>query len=161
MQVQDIRDVVAGRTTTGEPSATSPPKPSSAGREPTSGGLGGGIGDSFKQLLEDAKDMADSDSKSSGRALAADSDDDDEEEGGLDIPKTIRGALSALVTADFFVVCILLLWFLAGIFSSYVLKDDGVQIAFNGIFEPVVQPALGILMIGSIASAVWKDEEVD
>ena len=27
------------------------------------------------------------------------------------------------------------------------------------IFEPVVQPALGILMIGSVASAFFKDPE--
>lgn len=64
--------------------------------------------------------------------------------------------LSVVVTFDFFVVCGLLLWFLAGVFASYVLKNDTVQIAFNGIFQPVVQPALGILMIGSAASAILK-----
>jgi hypothetical protein len=67
--------------------------------------------------------------------------------------------LSVVVTFDFFVVCGLLLWFLVGVFCSYVLKNDTVQIAFNGIFQPVVQPALGILMIGSAASAILKGKE--
>lgn len=73
------------------------------------------------------------------------------------IPKAIKSVISTIVTVDFFVVCGLLAWFLAGIFCSYVLKDDAVQIAFNGIFEPVVQPALGILMIGSAAGAAFGD----
>eukprot|EP00978_Attheya_sp_CCMP212_P048634 scaffold553332_cov51-Attheya_sp.AAC.2 len=67
----------------------------------------------------------------------------------LSIPEMIIKGISTIVTADFFVVIGLLLWFLAGIFCSYILKDDTVQIAFNNNFEPVVQPALGILMIGS------------
>eukprot|EP00979_Chaetoceros_neogracilis_P004168 scaffold731_cov224-Chaetoceros_neogracile.AAC.13 len=33
--------------------------------------------------------------------------------------------------------------------------DDTVQIAFNGIFEAIVQPALGILMIGSAAGSLF------
>lgn len=69
--------------------------------------------------------------------------------------------LSVVVTFDFFIVCGLLLWFLAGVFASYVLKNDTVQIAFNGIFQPVVQPALGILMIGSAASAILKGKGDD
>jgi hypothetical protein len=73
----------------------------------------------------------------------------------------IINLLSSVVTFDFFVVCGLLLWFLAGVFCSYVIKDDTVQIAFNGIFQPVVQPALGILMIGSAASAILKGKQGD
>jgi len=73
----------------------------------------------------------------------------------------IINLLSTIVTFDFFVVCGLLLWFLAGVFCSYVVKDDTVQIAFNGIFQPVVQPALGILMIGSAASAILKGKQSD
>lgn len=75
----------------------------------------------------------------------------------LSIPKLLKGAISNIVTVDFFLVCGLLLWFLAGIFCSYVLKDDTVQIAFNMQFERVVQPALGILMIGAAAGAVFKE----
>jgi hypothetical protein len=78
-----------------------------------------------------------------------------ETESNLSIPKV----LSTIVIADFFVVMILFFWFLLGIFSSYVMKDDAIQIAFNGIFQPIVQPALGLLMIASISDAVLKKDD--
>lgn len=87
---------------------------------------------------------------------------EDEENGvesGLSIPSAVREVISTIVTIDFFVVCALFAWFLAGIFCSYIIKDDAVQIAFNGIFEPVVQPALGVLMIGAAGGAVFNDSE--
>ena len=88
---------------------------------------------------------------------------DDEEEGtdsdGPSIPKIMTSVLSTIVTVDFFVVCALLLWFLAGIFSSYILKNDDIQIAFNNNFETLVQPALGVLMIASVAGSFFKEEE--
>lgn len=86
-------------------------------------------------------------------AIASGAQDPEE----LSIPKLLKGAISNIVTVDFFLVCGLLLWFLTGIFCSYVLKDDTVQIAFNMQFESVVQPALGILMIGAAAGAVFKE----
>jgi hypothetical protein len=101
--------------------------------------------DSLEQLLADARQMRE--------------DRDKEEEDGFSIPDSVRNVISTIVTIDFFVVCALLVWFLTGIFGSYVLKNDAIQIAFNGIFQPVVQPALGILMIGSAAGAVFKKEE--
>jgi hypothetical protein len=101
--------------------------------------------DSLEQLLADARQMRE--------------ERDKEEEGGFSIPDSVRNVISTIVTIDFFVVCALLVWFLTGIFGSYVLKNDAIQIAFNGIFQPVVQPALGILMIGSAAGAVFKKEE--
>lgn len=99
-------------------------------------------------LLADAKRMRAAKGVTSGSSDAGTGD-------------KIINLLSAVVTFDFFVVCGLLLWFLAGVFCSYVLKNDAVQIAFNGIFQPVVQPALGILMIGSAASAVLKGKQND
>ena len=54
--------------------------------------------------------------------------------------ETIFEVISTIVTVDFFVVLALLVWFLAGIFCSYVLKDDTVQIAFNMNFERLTQP---------------------
>jgi len=103
---------------------------------------------SLEQLLADAKKMRQDEGVETSSA---------EQESSL----TIRSVLSTIVTADFFVVCALLLWFLAGIFCSYVIKDDTVQIAFNGIFQPVVQPALGVLMIGSALSSVFDDGSSD
>jgi hypothetical protein len=115
--------------------------------------------DAFARLLRDAEQM---------RQGAAGSDvggsSSTSSSTGFSVPSAAKNAISTLITADFFLICAFLLWFLAGIFASAVLKDDAVQIAFNNIFQPVVQPALGVLMIGSIASAVFKgddDEEGD
>ncbi len=76
---------------------------------------------SLEALLADAKRM---------RQKEAELSDGSEE--GFSIPSAIRSVVSTIVTIDFFVVCALLAWFLAGIFFSYVVKDDTVQIAFNG-----------------------------
>lgn len=74
------------------------------------------------------------------------------------IPK-IKEGVSLIVTADFFLICGFLLWFLLGAGLSIAGVGDGVQIAFNGIFQPIVQPALGVLMIGSLAGAWDRDDD--
>lgn len=97
------------------------------------------LDDSMEQLLADARRMrADGGVQSAKETDKAMSD-------------TFFEVISTIVTIDFFVVIALLVWFLAGIFCSSVLKNDAVQIAFNMNFERVTQPALGILMIGSVA----------
>lgn len=136
LKIQDVRQVVGGTMT------SSPPRSSNTDLREDS--ESDDSGDSLEQLLADAKAMRKDDSLSF-----------DEKEGDASIQDTVRNALSTIVTIDFFVVCALLLWFLAGIFGSYVLKNDAVQIAFNSIFQQVVQPALGILMIGSAASGTY------
>jgi hypothetical protein len=110
--------------------------------------------DSLEQLLADAKSFRVAENEKDKEDKS-----NDEEEGGISIPKSVSSAISTIVTIDFFVVIALLVWFLAGIFGHYVLKDETIQIAFNNIFEPVVQPALGILMIGSAAGAMFKKDE--
>ena len=45
--------------------------------------------------------------------------------------------------------------------SSYILKYDTVQIAFNSNFERLVQPALGILMISALAGNFFAEDEED
>ena len=89
----------------------------------------GGQDESIEQLLADARSMRKSSSK--------DYDVVDEE---TPLKEKILQVVANIVTVDFFVVIALLLWFLAGIFCSYVLKDDTVQIAFNMNFERVTQP---------------------
>jgi hypothetical protein len=94
--------------------------------------------DSMEQLLADARKMRASTTKPV-------------EEKEKSMSDTFFEVISTIVTIDFFVVIGLLVWFLAGIFCSSVLGNDAVQIAFNMNFERVTQPALGILMIGSVA----------
>jgi hypothetical protein len=150
LKVTDVRDLVRGTTSnpSSTPSAASfvsnnvaTTKPATTNsvvesRKP--------LDDSLQQLLLDAREMQEK------TPATTDSNN-----------STIRNAISTLVTVDFFVVCLFLLWFLAGIFCSVVLKDDTVQIAFNSNFQQLVQPALGILMIAALADAVFKQKEED
>ena len=147
LTIQDIRDVVSGKSAVGDSSKqdTSERKTSSY-QTTTVDDNNVSFDDSLKQLLADAREMR----KDVGGG---------EEDGSFSIPESFRNILSMIVTIDFFVVCALLVWFLAGIFASYVLKNDDVQIAFNGIFQPVVQPALGILMIGSAAGGMYLSDD--
>ena len=104
---------------------------------------------SLDSLLADARRL---------RAAKATPGKENDEAG---VGDAVKNVISTIVTVDFFVVCGLLLWFIAGIFCSYVLKDDTVQISFNNIFEPVVQPALGVLMIAAVAGAVFNQKKDD
>ena len=107
---------------------------------------------SLEQLLADAKKLrGDDESKKSGDGALE----------GVSIPGGIKGAISTIVTIDFFFVLGLLAWFLAGIFVRAAFGNDAVQIAFNNNFELIVQPALGVLMIASAAGALFKEPEED
>mmetsp|Transcript_22846 Transcript_22846/g.33418 ORF Transcript_22846/g.33418 Transcript_22846/m.33418 type:complete len:274 (-) Transcript_22846:453-1274(-) len=109
-----------------------------------------GDNNNLDALLADARRM---------RAESGKTNNGDDILGDFSIGDSVKNVISTIITVDFFVVCGLLLWFLAGIFCSYVIKDDTVQIAFNNRFETVVQPALGVLMIGSAAGALFKSPE--
>lgn len=141
--IQDIRTFAAGsKDATVVPSATTERSTQQTNRptfdtEPNE--------DPLAQLLKDAENLRD------------DSISTEHEPSG--VKGTIRNVLSTIVTIDFFVVCGLLLWFIAGIVSSVFFKDDDIQLGFNGIFESVVQPALGILMIAAISDAILKGKE--
>jgi hypothetical protein len=161
LEVLDVRDVVAGRqsrpssspVTSADRSLSTATsfKVNDSNTEQTQASRGS-EDDAFARLLLDARQMQ-------GRVV--DSEPESSSSKGTSLPGVARSAISTLITVDFFLICGFLLWFLAGIFASNVLQNDSVQIAFNGIFQPVVQPALGVLMIGSIASAVFKGEDDD
>lgn len=107
---------------------------------------------SLEQLLADAKKLrGDDESEKSGNGTLE----------GVSIPGGFKGAISTIVTIDFFFVLGLLAWFLAGIFVRAAFGNDAVQIAFNNNFELIVQPALGVLMIASAAGALFKEPEED
>lgn len=144
--VRDIREVAFGND--GATSSTPGDNLISSQDSAVSSSFRDNDDDSLSSLLKDAKRLRGGVEKTSLT----------EEEPTLG--ERLSDIISAVVTIDFFVVLGLLAWFLAGVFCSYVLKDDAVQIAFNGIFQPVVQPALGVLMIASAAGAVLgKNEE--
>jgi len=174
MQVRDIRDVLSGDdTTTTAPAATTDAADDNDDDDEeladdeeweyydeeneeefnTPTPVGGRTNDdSLEQLLADARRMRSSTSSSTNNGVML----QNEREKESSIKEKIFDAISTLVTVDFFVVIALLVWFLAGIFCSAVLGNDAVQIAFNMNFERVTQPALGILMIGSVAGGACR-----
>jgi hypothetical protein len=152
LEVKDVRDLVGTRSPTSIPStkkttASSPRKTLASFPEVDTSG--DSLDNSLEQLLADAREM---------KGLEED-EEEEKEDGAMSM---IKNAISTLVTADFFVVCLFFVWFIAGVFCSYILKDDTVQIAFNSNFQQFVQPALGVLMIASVADGVInrdKDED--
>ena len=86
-----------------------------------------GQDESMEQLLADARSMRASSTTNTGVEETP-------------LKNKILEVIATIVTIDFFVVLGLLAWFLVGIFCSYVLKDDAVQIAFNMNFEGVTRP---------------------
>jgi hypothetical protein len=122
----------------------------------TDGGISRPLNDSLDQLLEDAalmKVAEDEDDESKG-GFFSDSD-------GTGIKSVVGNALSTIVTVDFFIVIGFLVWFIAGIFCSSILKDDTVQILFNNNFERLVQPSLGLLMVAAVGGSFFNKEEQD
>ena len=68
--------------------------------------------------------------------------------------------IAKILVADLFLVLVFLVWFIAAAVTQqqgnpYLLER------FQDIFEPVVQPALGVLMIGSIASGISDKDKDD
>jgi hypothetical protein len=108
---------------------------STAGQSSTTGSntrASDGLGISLEQILEDARRMKAEDGSDLGDVAGGNNNNIImSNEGGNDIKEAIRNVLSTIVTADFFVVCGFLLWFLAGIVWRAVFNDDSVQIAFN------------------------------
>uniref|UniRef100_A0A7S1FW27 Transmembrane protein n=1 Tax=Corethron hystrix TaxID=216773 RepID=A0A7S1FW27_9STRA len=134
IKMRDVRDVVGSASVTQLSSASS--------SSPTSSDKEGG---SFESLLLDAKRM---------EKKKTSSDEED-----APISDFIFNAVSTIVTADFFLIIGFLIWFVLGAVLSATTGNDTVQLAFNGIFQPVVQPALGVLMIGALVGNLGKNED--
>ena len=110
------------------------------------------LDDSMSQLLEDVRVMTEEEKDAKKGGMFSDAE-------GTGVKAMIGEVLSTIVTADFFLVCGFLLWFLLGIFARSVFNDDTIQIAFNNNFEKLVQPALGVLMIAALGGNFFKEKE--
>jgi hypothetical protein len=175
MQVRDIRDLVpGGRASTETPSepeeadmasssSSSSPQPAPTKSMYVSAGAGsnsentGNLDDSLKMLLADARKMQDDKDTERQDAIESGTFDDDTDDRSF--KKKVRSTIGTIIAADFFVVCAFLVWFLIGIAARTVADNDTIQIAFNNNFQLLVQPAIGILMVGSVAGAVFPEKE--
>lgn len=73
---------------------------------------------------------------------------------GESIASGAKDIISTIISIDFFVVIAFMLWFIAGVVSSYGFSNTFLLDQFNDKWTPVVQPALGVLMGGTIAGGV-------
>ena len=74
---------------------------------------------------------------------------------GSNAMQSIKDVVGALLIADFFVVIAFLVWFL---FAAAMQSTNPFFLEkFQDIFQPVVVPALTVLMAGSIASGVVEN----
>lgn len=76
------------------------------------------------------------------------------ETAGESIASGAKNIISTIISIDFFVVIAFMLWFIAGVVSSYGFSNTFLLDQFNDKWTPVVQPALGVLMGGTIAGGV-------
>lgn len=74
--------------------------------------------------------------------------------GGESFAVAAKGVISTIITIDFFVVIAFMLWFIAGVAGTYAFDDTFLLDRFNEAWSPIVQPALGVLMGGTIAGGV-------
>lgn len=65
-----------------------------------------------------------------------------------------KDLISTIITVDFFVVIAFMLWFIAGVVGTYAFDNTFLLDEFNESWTPIVQPALGVLMAGTIAGGV-------
>jgi hypothetical protein len=73
------------------------------------------------------------------------------------VVKAVKNALSLVLVADFFVVIVFLVWFLAA--AAMQKANPFLLERFQDIFQPVVVPCLTVLMVGSIASGTLGDKK--
>lgn len=64
----------------------------------------------------------------------------------------LQKLLNKALVLDFFVVVGFLLWFLVGV--ALQSSNPAMLLGFQSIFQPVVVPALTVLMVGSIATGI-------
>ena len=76
------------------------------------------------------------------------------ETAGESMASGAKNVISTIISIDFFVVIAFMLWFIAGVVSSYGFSNTFLLDQFNDKWTPVVQPALGVLMGGTIAGGV-------
>ncbi|KAG5190117.1 hypothetical protein JKP88DRAFT_286260 [Tribonema minus] len=70
----------------------------------------------------------------------------------LDAGATLKAIFSWILTADFFIVVGFLGWLVVAVIARSVLKDGSLLDGFSAAWAPIIQPALGVLMAGTIAS---------
>jgi hypothetical protein len=62
----------------------------------------------------------------------------------------LQEAFSYILAADFFVVFGFLLYFVAAVAARSLFQDGSLLDKFSELWTPIIQPALGLLMAGTI-----------
>lgn len=64
---------------------------------------------------------------------------------------TLKSAVDTLLLADFFLVLALLGWLAVALVPHFLRKNDVLLDPWLALWQPFIQPVLGVLMMGTIA----------
>jgi hypothetical protein len=67
----------------------------------------------------------------------------------------IKTTLDNFLVVDFFVVAFGFLWFVLGFTGAILFRIDAPYTLWTKLWQPLFQPALGILMLGAVVSGLW------
>jgi hypothetical protein len=146
-----IRDSAETREAPPQSTATRTTPPSSKQRVPSSSTMG-----IFADLEKDLESFDKRSKLVDYQSNVARIDEKNKAENNS-IANKAKNVFSTILIADFFVVLVFLVWFLAAaaLQSTYPVVLE----RFQDIFQPVVVPSLTVLMVGSIASGVLDKSE--
>lgn len=65
--------------------------------------------------------------------------------------RSLKAALDAVLIANFFMVVGLLVWLVVALVPHFAAKDDSLLDPWLALWQPFIQPVLGVLMLGTIA----------
>ncbi|KAK9806110.1 hypothetical protein WJX72_001798 [[Myrmecia] bisecta] len=110
-------------------------------------------GDFEEMMLKDMERLRQRQAKSatSGSRSTADEVAPETSGGALD---GVKNVLDKVLIADFFFVCLALVWLGAGVAETAALKSSTLSDAWLQLWPLVFQPAIGVLMLGAILSGV-------
>jgi hypothetical protein len=81
------------------------------------------------------------------------------EEGG--ILKVLKDGFGVVFSANFFLIIFFLIWFIAATVSKEAFSNYFLIEKFQDIFQPIIQPSLGLLMGGSVLSGVINKDKTE
>ena len=80
-------------------------------------------------------------------------------EGG--ILNVLKDGFGVIFSANFFLIIFFLIWFIAATVSKEAFSNYFLIEKFQDIFQPIIQPSLGLLMGGSVLSGIINKDKTD
>lgn len=69
---------------------------------------------------------------------------------------SLRSVVDTLLLWDFFLVVGLLVWLVVALVPHFAAHNDALLDPWLALWQPFIQPVLGVLMLGTIAQGAWS-----